>query len=324
MNSITRKLSLAAGTLSLAAAPSLAQASCGSAFCLVNTNWSAQGAWTEPGWRTDLKFEYINQDQPRAGTHDVGVGQIPQHHDEVQTLNRNLFATLDYGFSNNWGVSLVVPWIDREHDHIHNHHGVPIPESWSFSDPGDVRVSGRYQTGFEDASAARLSFAGFTAGLKLPTGKTDVANAEGSVAERSLQPGTGTTDLLLGAYFRQAVGAWNGSWFAQAGAVLPMNSHDEFKPGHQWTVDFGGRYEATDKLGLLLQLNLLWKGRDSGNEAEPEDSGGRFAFISPGLTYAISNKAHVYAFVQLPIYQNVNGIQLVAKQAYAVGASFQF
>jgi len=26
-----------------------AAASCGSAFCMVNTNWNAQGAWIEPG-----------------------------------------------------------------------------------------------------------------------------------------------------------------------------------------------------------------------------------------------------------------------------------
>ena len=61
----------------VAASSSVAQASCGSAFCLVNTNWGAQGVWTEPGWRGDLRYEYINQDQPRAGTQDVSVGQIP-------------------------------------------------------------------------------------------------------------------------------------------------------------------------------------------------------------------------------------------------------
>ena len=308
----------------VAASSSVAQASCGSAFCLVNTNWGAQGVWTEPGWRGDLRYEYINQDQPRAGTQDVSVGQIPRHHDEVQTVNRNLFATLDYGFSDKWGMSVVLPWIDREHEHIHNHRGAKLPESWSFSDPGDVRVSGRYQTSFEDSEKLRLSFAGLLAGVKLPTGKTNVTNDEGALAERTLQPGTGTTDLLIGAYFRQALGAWNASWFAQVGAQLPMNSHDNYKAGEQYLVDIGGRWEATPQLGLLLQLNAVWKGRDSGSEAEPEDSGGRSVFISPGIAYAITNKVSVYGFVQLPIYQYVNGVQLVAKRAFAVGVSAQF
>ena len=32
----------------------------------------------------------------------------------------------------------------------------------------------------------------------------------------------------------------------------------------------------------------------------------------------------MYAFVQVPVYQNVNGVQLVAKVAYAFGVSAQF
>ena len=27
--------------------------------------------------------------QPRNGAEAVGVGQVPEHHDEVQTINRN-------------------------------------------------------------------------------------------------------------------------------------------------------------------------------------------------------------------------------------------
>jgi hypothetical protein len=308
----------------IAASAAAAHASCGSAFCLVNTNWGAQGVWTEPGWRADLRYEYVNQDQPRAGTQNVGIGQIPQHHDEVQTLNRNMFATIDYGFSDQWGISTIVPWIDRQHDHIHNHRGAQLPESWSFSDLGDIRVAGRYQTSFAQEDALRLSFAGVIGGLKLPTGKTDVQNASGATAERSLQPGTGTTDLIVGAYFRQALGMLDSSWFAQVGAQFPLNSSQGYKPGQQVLIDIGGRWEATDRLGLMLQLNAVWKGRDSGAEAEPEDSGGRWVFVSPGIAFAITKGVSVYGFVQLPIYQYVNGVQLVASRAYAAGISAQF
>ena len=66
-----------------ASLPVLAEGSCGAAFCLVNTNWGAQGVWTEPGWRADLRFEYIDQDQPRTGTRDINVGEIPGHHDDI-------------------------------------------------------------------------------------------------------------------------------------------------------------------------------------------------------------------------------------------------
>lgn len=314
-----------AAALMLCAAADAAVASCGSAFCLVNTNWGVQGLWNESGWRADLRFEYIDQDQPRTGTRDVAAGEIPRHHDEVRTINRNGFATLDYGISDALGVSLVVPWVNRTHDHVHNHMGEALPEHWSFSELGDARVTARYQwPAGEWPEHATTAFAGVTGGIKLPTGKIDVANSEGQQAERSLQPGTGTTDALIGAYYRQAIGPWDASWFVQANAQLPLNTHRDYRPGRQFLFDVGARWQPNDQLGLMLQLNAHWKGRDSGAEAEPEDTGSRTVSISPGITYAVTPAVQLYAFVQLPIYQYVNGVQLIADRSYAVGVSAQF
>lgn len=71
----------AALSTALFAFPFSAQASCGAAFCSVNTTFDVQGAWTEPGARLDLRYESINQNQPRSGSAKVGVGQIPRHHE---------------------------------------------------------------------------------------------------------------------------------------------------------------------------------------------------------------------------------------------------
>jgi hypothetical protein len=73
--------------------------------------------------------------------------------------------------------------------------------------------------------------AGLGFGLKRPTGRTNIANADGDLAERSLQPGTGTTDAVIGAYCRQQLPQRNASWVAQYQHAL--NRHDEFKPGAQ-------------------------------------------------------------------------------------------
>jgi hypothetical protein len=114
------------------------------------------------------------------------------------------------------------------------------------------------------------------------------------------------------------------SWFVQGLAQLPLDSHDEFKPGNRLTLDAGVRRAVSDRLALMLQVNALWKGRDSGTQAEPDDSGGKFLFLSPGLSYAFSRTLQAYAFVQLPLYQYVNGVQLVADRAFAVGLSARF
>jgi hypothetical protein len=300
-----------------------AHASCGAAFCMVNTGWSAQGAWTEPGTRFDLRYEYIDQDQPMFGKDKVGVGQVPRHHDEVSTLNQNLVATLDHGFGNNWGVNVSLPVVKREHEHIHNHMGAQLAESWEFAALSDVRVLGRYQFApVQDGD--RHSVWGLNFGLKLPTGKFDERNDEGSLAERTLQPGSGTTDALLGAYFSQQLPLRNLSWFGQALYQAPLNEREDFKPGDRLGLDVGMRYEAAERVGLMMQLNFLQRGKDKGAQAEPEDSGGSFAFVSPGASWNLGKDLQVYGFLQLPIYQKVNGVQLTADYAVVVGLSTRF
>jgi len=300
-----------------------AAASCGTAFCMVNTSWNVQGVWTEPGLRFDLRYEYIDQDQPMSGSRKVGVGEIRQHHDEVRTINRNWLGTLDYTFNDAWGVAATLPILDKSHTHIHNHMGAQLIESWNFTEVGDMRVLGRRQWRAESAAAQRLDFFGLNFGLKLPTGKDDVRNGEGALAERSLQPGTGTTDLLLGGYFSRVL-ASGSSWFADALVQTPLNEHDHFKPGARASVDLGYRMQATEKLGLMLQLNALYKDRDSGSDAEPNDSGGKFLFLSPGASYMLTPRLQAYGFVQLPLYQYVNGVQLTADWALAAGLSVRF
>lgn len=303
-----------------------AHASCGTAFCTVNTDWNAQGAWTESGTRYGLRFEYVDQDQPQTGTRKLAVGQIHKHHDEVRTINRNWLATVDHAFDATWAVSLALPLVDRSHQHIHNHMGAQLFDAWNFSQVGDLRALVRYQFAHvqaRDGSGAG-SGTGVEVGLKLPTGAFKVRNADGDLAERTLQPGTGTTDALLGAHYQRSLPQQDLSWFAHAQAQWPLHERDQFRPGERLSLDLGVRYEASGKLGLILQTNLLLRGRDRGMEAEPDDSGGRSLWLSPGLTYAIGTDLQVYAFLQRALYQHVNGLQLVATQAAALGVSARF
>lgn len=278
---------------------------------------------TEAGSLLDLRYEYVSQDQPRTGTDDIAVGQIRKHHDEVKTVNRNLLLTYSHTFDSQWGISVTAPVVDRDHFHIHNHRGAQIPERWNFTELGDVRVVGRYQ--LPDAGAPQSPRAmGITFGLKLPTGKTTVANENGDVAERTLQPGTGTIDAIIGAYYHQKLPQSGASWFVQAQYQQALNSHDNFKPGKQFSTDIGYRHGVTDQLGALIQLNFQVKRRDSGSAAEPADSGARYVSLSPGLSYALSDAVQVYGFFQKPIYRHVNGVQLTADKALVVGVSGRF
>ena len=306
-------------------APLTASASCGSAFCMVDTQWSMQGVDTSAGTRLDLRYEYINQNRLQSGRSRVGVGELPRDHDETSTLNRNYVGTLDHSFDANWGVNVTVPLVNREHHHLmNNDDGTQTPESWKFTELGDVRVLGRYQFTPTESTEHTLGQWGLYFGAKLPTGSHTVANEDGEVAERTLQPGTGTTDALFGAFTRRALPLKDMSWFAQALVQFPLNTRDDYRPGKRLSIDTGLRYESSERLAFLLQANLLFRGRDSGEQAEPEDSGGRSLWLSPGVSFAVTKNIQAYGFVQLPLYQYVNGVQLVAERSFVFGLSTRF
>lgn len=302
-----------------------AHASCGAAFCTINTSWDVQGAWQEPGVRADLRWEYVRQDQPMSGSRRVDVGELPRHHDEIETRSRSVIASIDYTVDADWGIGATLPFIHRGHQHIHNHMGAPHLETWNFTEVGDARVLARRRLAtMEDASSGSIGTAGLNFGLKLPTGSKHVTNPEGALAERSLQPGTGTTDALLGGYYARALALKGVSWFAQGLLQLPLHYADGYRPGRRLALDGGVRYALSDRASLMLQANALAWARDRGPEAESEDSGGRALFVGPGASYAFTDALQAYAFLQLPVYQHVNGVQLGTRYAIAVGVSGRF
>ena len=92
----------------------------------------------------------------------------------------------------------------------------------------------------------------------------------------------------------------------------------------QLLLDVGYAHPFTQRISGLVQVNAVAKQRDEGGQAEPEDSGGRFLFLSPGASYKFGEKFLLYAYYQLPLYQYVNGVQLTADKAIVVGMSTRF
>lgn len=299
-----------------------ASASCGSAFCVLNTQWDTQGMTAQAGrFTADLRYEYVKQDQLQRGRHKISAAEdVGAEAIELQTINRNLVASLDYTFDQHWGVAAALPVVKREHSHIEDPTGAAAFEAWDFSRVSDARVLGRYQF---DKTVATDSF-GLQFGLKLPTGSFRIANGDGTVAERALQPGTGSTDLVIGGYYAYRPQHRDLGWFAHVSYQSPVATRDDYRPGDQLTLTGGLNYPVSDRVALLFQLNGLVKGRDRGANAEPEVSGGRYLYASPGASVALTRDTQLYGFVQLPLVRDVNGVQLVAKQALVGGLSMRF
>jgi hypothetical protein len=317
----THRLALIAGAVVLCNSPT-ALASCGSAFCVLNTNWSTQGMVNDPGTaRLDLRYEFVDQKYLRMGSQQISAAQDTADTTELRTINRNLLTTFDYTFSKNWSVSASVAAVSRSHSHIDDPTGSATFESWSFTKLSDTRVLASYRFNHD---ANPLVNYGLTFGVKLPTGDYQVSNANGVVAERALQPGTGSTDVVLGGYYTAPGWSADSGWFAQALVQQAVSTKDGFRPGTQFQLNVGYRHPLTESLFAMLQANALYKAHDTGINAEPDLSGSTTVFLSPGLSYSITPNVQTYGFVQLPVYRYLNGTQLSADWAAVIGLTLQF
>ena len=306
--------------------PAQACASCG---CSLSAD-AAMGYSAIPGWRLSIEYDYINQDQLRSGTQTasgVPAGTELEH----ETVNQYITAGLSYSPNSSWNLTLLLPYVVRSHSTYGEYDPTqPLPElSHSFSSSiGDAKFIVSYQ-GFLPTNNL-----GVQLGVKLPTGQYGTAvdfysgpNA-GTPLDASLQPGTGSTDILVGAYYYQAISQdFDAFVNAQFQAVVKHRMDqpgNDYRPGNSTTVSFGLRYEANPRWVPQLQINLLHKAPDEGALADVQNSAGNVAYVSPGLTAQLSARVHAFAFAQLPVYSNLYGIQLFPRWTASAGVTYAF
>ena len=314
------KLALAAALAAGIPSIALACASCG---CSLSSDWETQGLTSGPGWRLDLRYDYINQSQLRSGTGKVNLAAFtpfPQAR-EIESVTTNRYTTvgIDYSPNKTWGFNLQLPYVDRFHQTI-----APGDTDISESNThalGDVRFTARYQ-GFTEVRNMGLTF-----GLKLPSGEHKQNFNQGVQAgnplDRGLQAGTGSTDLLLGVFYTGALGR-DVDWFSRAQYQRAISIADDYRPGQSINLSGGLRYLGFETATPELQLNYVHSGHDRGANADEANSSGTMLYLSPGVTVAVSKQVKVYGYVQLPLYQNLTGFQLAPRWSATAGVRYAF
>jgi len=99
-----------------------------------------------------------------------------------------------------------------------------------------------------------------------------------------------------------------------------------FRPGNGANVTAGLRYTGALPGGIVpqLQFNARIEGRESGVNADSANSGATLAYLSPGLGFRVAGHVDGFAFVQLPVYQRVNGLQLEPRWLGSAGFRYRF
>ena len=268
-----------------------------------------------------LQYDYQDQNRNWSGT-----SQAPAANNDDKELTTD-FATLgvQYMFNSSWGAQIEVPY-DYRSFKTDIGGGDIVTRNWS--QLGDIRLEGIYTGFFADQSA------GLTFGLKLPTGSFDF---DPDVVDRDSQLGTGSTDILLGGFYRGNITKdekWD--WFAQGLLDVPILTQDQYRPGVEFDsaagIDYKGFSIGRMRISPVAQAIFSCRSHDTGANAaggandDPEDgvsSGYERLMLSPGIEFHI-HPVKIYADVEFPVFQNFTGNQLAAPVLFKVSMSYMF
>jgi hypothetical protein len=331
VKTLLRNASLAA---SLALAPSAAFAcACGcSIFDVGQGTFLPNNA--NSGLEVWFRVAYMDQNQNWEGD-----PRAPASDNLDKRINTTFyFVGGQYVINRDWMVTVELPVFDR---------GVTTTDDGTVFGPagtiytahdfalGDLELTAMY-TGFSKDQSTGIGF-----GVRAPTGDWHGPTGPlgGQEIDRDTLPGTGATALVVQGYH---VGSLNKNntlgYFLQADYQFAVATQDQYRPGNELDSAIGltydlGRVGPFTQVTPVLQLLNSYRVHDTGQNADPLNSGYERVLIDPGLSLQIK-KVRIDADVEIPIYQHVNAAaspaiegtsgQLVAGTLLKLQAAYDF
>lgn len=293
-------------------------------------------------------FEYWSQDQTQ---NYVGSSKTPaalNTDKEIKTQWYNVGAS--YNFNRDWGIMVRVPLSSNRSLTTETDFMFPGQiQTFNSRTFGDLEIMGVY-TGFAPDLSTGLIF-----GLKLPTATFTAVGID-----RDNQIGTGSTDLILGAFHRGLLSGDN-AWqyfsqfvwrqpFLYQSAADPQGFFDgnlgvvqTYHPGMQIDGAIGIIYNnwyhvlGLDKITPLAQVIVSHRESDNGSGSDPLNSGFDRVMLSPGIEFTkVLDEANnrvfkLYVDVEVPVYYRANSAnnagtegQLVAPYLFKLVTSYNF
>ena len=236
-------------------------------------------------------------------------------------------TSLMYGFTDNLTFMVMVPYTEKEMDHLT---ATSVTFRTQSSGIGDVKLMGVYSFNKNNSKEKLL----LNFGLGLPTGsikEKDITPMGLATLPYPMQLGSGTVDPIVGLTYTKENRFFD--WGLQSKNIFRVTDNsEEYRLGNSYTFTSWLKYKLNDKNHISLKLNTMhWrniKGRDSNLPTNPnfiptartDLRGGTRIDLSLG--YQWFYKQHILSVeLSLPTYQYLEGPQLEVD--YGVALSWQ-
>lgn len=312
--------SLLVACFSIATAPERAWAcACGCGVFDVGTpSLIPEGAGGTVWYEFDFMNQYINWHSSRPASAASNSDK------QIKTYFNTVGG--QYMFNHDWGVMVTVPYTARVF-RTEDTENSPTKQ-YEHGNFGDVRLWGMYTGLLKDMSL------GLLLGIKTPSGDWTYPHFD-----RDTSIGTGSTDLLLGAYktgtFPNRIGNVNLTlwerpfqYYLQFQYEYPFLQSDHYMPGKEFDQSSGivynfGTTGPLNELAPLLTLYTSVRTHDQGSNSNAPNSGYTRMMLAPGTEIGWG-PFRLYGDVEFPVFQWVNGHQLTAPFLVKTILSYSF
>ncbi len=196
---------------------------------------------------------------------------------------------------------------------------------------GDITVLALYRV-YQDSDIRPTGILAAGAGLKTTTGEYRQRGSNGRFIHAHMQPGTGSWDPILALSYTKL----SRKFLLQGDASyeIATRNSEGYAFGSSITADLTGKYSAGELLNLVGGVVFLHQSRSSDSKGrytnpaslidDPANTGGDSLWLSPGLEILPLKNTVLGAKVQVPVWERVNGVQLVASYRLLFSATYGF
>jgi hypothetical protein len=244
--------------------------------------------------------------------------------------------TAGYGFSSRLKAFISIPYVRNTMDMTR---GMTMMMTTTWMDMtmepvkgmGDVTAMALYRL-YTNRDIRPTDVVTLGLGVKAPTGSFTETNSNGKFVHAHMQPGTGSWDPLLSLIYTKMID----QFLLQTDATYQYatRNREGYEFGNSAALNLTGKYAVIKEFNVAAGLTYLYVGRASDKDGnytnltslmdDPANTGGESLWFSPGVQILPFRNGMIDIKYQVPIWEKVNGIQLVTSYRLLLGVSYNF
>lgn len=286
-------------------------------------------------WMFSFRSMIMNMEDVLSGTENVGNNIVHQKYmvaPEKMKMEMKMLGIM-YAFSDELTLMLMSNYSSISMDLISRMNASFTTESDGF---GDLSISALYKICNQNRKSIHLQ-----TGISIPTGsidqKDDTPMMDNAPLAYPMQLGSGTWDPFIGiTYLRQSSFL---SWGWQMNYRMRMSENkNDYRLGNYFQGLGWGAVKLSEKWSVAASLKYLNQGEIKGKYAaldpmmmpmfNTSNSGGNQWSLGFSTNFYIPQGTfknfRIGASYEMPIYQNVSGIQMVESNVLTLGIQYSF